>query len=194
MPKIRSVCAFCKQEFVKSQKYCSRECKDNGESIPKDILIDKIQSFYKLNGRIPVKREFESCKAARKTFGTWNNAIIAAGFDPNPVLFSKKHIAKDGHNCDSLAERIIDDYLFRRGIEHERSCPYPGNKGFSVDFKVRDYWIEYFGLTGEHKRYDELKIQKENLAKKYHLQLISIYPRHLYPTGKLDEILRPILT
>ena len=48
---------------------------------------------------------------AREIFGSWNNAVEAAGFKPNPVLFAEKHTADDGHHCDSLAEKIIDDWL-----------------------------------------------------------------------------------
>ena len=45
---------------------------------------------------------------ARYVFGTWNNAISAAGYKPNPVMFARHHIASDGHRCDSLAEKIIE--------------------------------------------------------------------------------------
>lgn len=193
-PGIRKACSFCGKQFVSREKYCSRICKDKGSSIPKDILINEIKNFYNIHNRIPLKREFESYHAIRGRFGTWNNAIIAAGFDPNPVLFSKKHIAKDGHKCDSLAERIIDDFLFRRGIIHERSVLYPGDKGLTVDFKIKDYWIEFFGLAGERKRYDVLRDLKIKLAKERNLKLISIYPKHLYQVGKLDEIFRPLLS
>jgi hypothetical protein len=48
----------------------------------------------------------------QQRFGSWNNAIRLAGFEPNSVIFSKKFLAKDGHVCDSYAEKIIDDWLF----------------------------------------------------------------------------------
>jgi hypothetical protein len=110
-------------------------------------------------------------KPVRKHFGTWNNVIRAAGFEPNPVMFANKHIANDGHKCDSLAEKIIDDWLYARKIEHKINVSYPGNCGFTVDFKVGDYWVEFFGLSGEHKRYDELKEKKLKLIIKFNLRL-----------------------
>lgn len=108
-------------------------------------------------------------------------------------MFAKKYIAKDGHTCDSLAEKIIDDWLARRGIAHKRSYPYPGNFGFSVDFKVGEYWIEFFGLYGQLRRYDELMKQKLKLINEYRLNLIAIYPKDLFPKSKLENKLNLLL-
>lgn len=155
----------------------------------REMLINEIITFVKKYKRIPLKREIPHYSAIRRRFGTWNNAIIAAGFEPNPVMFAKKYIANDGHRCDSLAEKIIDDYLFRRKIQHEINVPYPGHKGFTADFKIGDKWVEFFGLAGELKRYDQLKRRKMRLIKKYHLNLISLYPKDLFPVGKLQNIL-----
>lgn len=165
-------CAFCGKDF---------------KSIPAEELIFKIRTFVKKCGRIPLKREMLNYHAFRSRFGTWNNAIKTAGFDPNPVMFANKHIASDGHKCDSLAERIIDDWFYARQTEHERSTPYPGDYGLKVDFKVRDYWVEFFGLSGEHKRYDRLKRKKIRLAKKLNLKLVGIYPKDLFPKSRLAE-------
>ncbi len=186
----------CKQPIDWSRKYCSNACIPIRESrYTKEVIIHELQSFYKKSDRIPVKQELMKLnQVARNQFGTWNNAIVAAGFDPNPVMFAKHYIAKDGHKCDSFAERIIDDFLFRRGITHERSYPYPGNKGFTVDFKIGEYWVEFFGLAGQHKRYDQLKRQKEDLAKKLKLHIISIYPKDIFPKSSLEMILKPIFS
>ncbi|GAI04393.1 unnamed protein product, partial [marine sediment metagenome] len=82
----------------------------------KKHLITKIRKFYFKNGRIPLKREFNMYREYQQRFGSWNNAIKLAGFKPNQVIFSKKFIAKDGHICDSYAEQIIDDWLFKYKI------------------------------------------------------------------------------
>lgn len=191
------ICPTCKIEFKGDRKYCSKECiiypppPHKGKSkYTKQILIEMIQDFVKKNGRIPVKREFTTgYSAVRDIFTNWNNAIIAAGFDPNPVLFANHHIAKDGHKCDSFAEMIIDNYLFSRNIKHEVHAPYPEEKKYSADFKVGDCWIEFFGLAGDHRRYDELRKIKLKLAKKLKLKLIEIYPRDLFPKRNLQKIL-----
>ncbi len=132
-------------------------------------------------------------RPAREHFGTWNSAIKTAGFDPNPVMFAKKYIANDGHKCDSLAEKIVDDWFYARKIKHKVNIPYPGKNRLTVDFKIGEYWIEFFGLNGEHKRYDELKDKKLQLAKKYRLELIEIYPEHLFPKNKLNKVLAKLL-
>ena len=132
-------------------------------------------------------------KPARIAFGTWNKAVKAAGFKPNQLKFTHKYIANDKHVCDSLAEKIIDDWLFARKINHLRNFPYPGNQRFTVDFKVNDYWIEFFGLSGQLKRYDELKSLKIARAKKNHLKLIKIFPKDLFPDNHLDKTLKFLL-
>lgn len=152
-------------------------------------IIKSIKDFYFLHNRIPLKSEFLYTNPARKRFGSWNKAIKAAGFKPNPVMFTRKHKANDGHICDSLAEKIIDDWLYTKNIDHKRSIPYPGNIHLHVDFVVGNYWIEFFGLHGQHKRYDELRKEKLELAIKYNLKLIEIYPKDLFPDNKLEQIL-----
>lgn len=68
-------------------------------------LLQLLKDFAFKNNRIPTKRDFHSQHGAfLRVFGTWNKAIIEAGFIPNPVLFAKKYTANDGHRCDSLAE------------------------------------------------------------------------------------------
>lgn len=187
-PGKRKNCATCNKEFVSREKYCSVPCMTKGQTITKDEIIKKIREFHQQIGRIPLKREFHHARAARNRYGSWNNAIIAAGYEPNPVMFAKKYIAKDGHKCDSLAEKIIDDWLFAHNIDHKRRIEYPGNHSLNVDFVVGDYWVEFFGLAGEHKRYDELRLEKIKLVEKYRLKLIEIYPNHLFPKNKLNQI------
>lgn len=155
----------------------------------KDYIISKIQDFVVKNGRIPVKREMPGIyKPARNFFGTWNDAIKAAGFKPNPVMFADNCIANDGHICNSVAEKAIDDYLYEKGMIHERHHPYPEGI-YTADFKIGNIFIEYFGLAGEHKRYDELRLIKQRIAKKYKWKLIEIYPKDLYPKNSLKEII-----
>ena len=79
-------------------------------------------------------------------------------------------------------------------INHLRSVSYPGNPTLTADFIVEDYWIEFFGLHGEHKRYDELRKEKLQLVKEHNLKFIEIYPHHLFPKNKLSELLIPLIT
>lgn len=157
-----------------------------------DDLLTKIRDFYAVNGRIPLKREFNSWDVFAAKFGSWNNAIKEAGFETNPILFSKRFTAIDGHICDSFTEKIIDDWLTRNSIGHERHFRY-GNTKFTADFKIDpNIFIEFFGLAGVQKRYDENIEKKRQLAEKLGYQLIEVYPDDIYPSNKLETKLSVI--
>ena len=195
----------CIQLIDSNQTYCSRKCfrecvrlipplNKINPNIYANRVISKIKNFVRLYNRIPLKRELQNdYRPARIAFGTWNNAVKAAGFNPNQLKFTHKYIANDKHICDSLAEKIIDDWLYARKIKHQRNVYYPGQKRFKTDFKIGDYWFEFFGLEGQLKRYDELKKKKLHLIKKLNLKLIKIYPLDLFPKNKLDKVLKILL-
>jgi len=105
------------------------------------------------------------------------------------VLFADKHIAGDGHKCDSLTEKIIDDWLANKGIKHKRSVPYGHNTRFTCDFVIGDYFIEFLGLENNHKHYTEVAKEKRKLAKKHNINLIELRPNQVLPRIKLDEAL-----
>ena len=188
-PGIIHNCPICGSDFKSRQKFCSKRCQDLSLVVPSKTIVLKIKEFVGDNGRIPLKREITYYKAARARFGTWNKAIKAAGFDPNPVMFANRHIANDGHECDSFSEKIIDDWMFEKGIEHKRDVPYPGNKGFTCDFVIGNKWIEFFGLAGQHKKYDLLKRRKLNLVKRYNIDLVKLFPDDIFPQNKLNLVL-----
>ncbi len=187
------VCAYCGRNFKSREKYCSFKCKNLDALVSPEFLFGELNKFVVAEGRIPMKREFSHYHAVRSRFGTWNKFIAKAGYHPNPVLFSEKYVGKDGHVCDSFAEKIIDDWLFRRKIEHKRSVLYPGNYKFTCDFVVDKYWIEFFGLYESHKKYKQRCKQKINLARKYKLELIELYPKDLFPVGHIEDKLKFLL-
>jgi hypothetical protein len=149
-------------------------------------LIKKIRRFYLRNGRIPLKREFNMYREYQQRFGGWNKAIQLAGFATNPVIFSTKHIARDGHTCDSYAEKIIDDWLFGHQISHIKNYLYEGTK-MTADFAIGNIRLEYFGLAGESKLYDRTIQSKREFCKKENLRLIEVYPSDLFP-NRLSKI------
>ncbi len=154
----------------------------------KKELLDKIISFYKEHKRIPLKREFNMYHEYQIRFGSWNNAIRAAGFQPNPVIFSYKFIGKDGHSCDSFTEKIIDDWLYDCNIEHMRKFKYANTK-MTADFFIKpNIMVEFFGLAGVQKKYDAIIIRKKELAKKLNFQLIEIYPDDIFKKNRLGEL------
>lgn len=160
------------------------------EKYTKEDLINKIKYFYDENGRIPLKREFNMYKEYQRRFGSWNKAIRLAGFDPNPVVFAYKFISTDGHRCDSFSEKIIDDYLATKRIKHERNISYPESPKLRADFTVKGkVFIEFFGLAGEVKAYDELIDRKRTICVKNGITLLEIYPKDLFPVNRLDQVL-----
>ena len=178
-----------KQIGLENIVYCSPECRFlhlNDKN--KMRVITGIRDFFKKFDRIPLKNELPAlCSRGRHGFGSWNKAVTAAGFIPNKVIFSKKFTALDGHRCDSLSEKIVDDWLFTQNITHEVHARYPWKNGMSADFKVRDYWIEMFGLCGQLKKYDYLMATKLEKIKEYKLNLISLYLSDIFPTNHLES-------
>ena len=93
-------------------------------------------------------------------------------------------MAKDGHVCLSLGEKTIDDFLYSRGIPHDKEPSYPeGN--FRADFMVDGVLIEYLGLTGDPD-YDAKTKLKQRICRKHGLRLIAVYPSDLVSTKKLE--------
>lgn len=175
----------------KDKRFCSSECLSKFQRMSKytkQFVINIVQDFYHKHMRIPVKYELQYLyEPARKCFSTWNKAIEAAGFDTNPVLFAKHYVAKDGHKCDSLAEKIVDDWLFKRNILHRIHVPYPWNNGMKCDFLINNIWVELFGLEGQHNKYDELRRKKLKLVKKHNLKLLILSLKNVY-NGEIDKI------
>lgn len=157
-------------------------------------VLKKIQSFFRAHGRIPLKCEFNMYHTCKRLFGGWNNAVVAAGFEPNPVYFAKRVKARDGHQCDSFLECVIDDWLSRRGITHTRHFRY-GHTRMTADFFMSpNFVVEFFGLAGVQRQYDQLIQAKRSFCKRHGYQLIQIYPDDLLPKDRLSELLGFLLT
>lgn len=128
-------------------------------------------------------KECGSVKQYKEVFGSWFLALHSAGVlkgGTRPTSRGTHCLSEDGHFCHSLAERAIDDWLFRRGIPHEREPSYPGS-GFRADWKVdvdggrERIFIEYLGLTG-NSDYDDKTQAKIALAREHGVHLIMIKP------------------
>lgn len=182
------------KKSAKSRTFYSRE-----------KLIEKIKDFVQSEGRIPTKNEFVRNSSYpdyvtyRDYFGTWNNAIKAAGYIPNERwFFGEKIYAKDGHSCNSISEVIIDNWLFTNHIPHKREYLYPeGN--YRCDFVVNGIFIEFFGLVNAPKvssKYNQIISKKRKLCKKFRIPLIELFEKDLYNLdlslgGKLKKTKNP---
>jgi hypothetical protein len=187
---------------------------------PKEEFLDNLRILHKLLGQIP-PRDFVSSSFISKIsrsreealaiishirmmkrnvymydLPNWLSILCEAGILEEPVLkagMGYQCIAKDGHICLSLTEKIIDDYFSDNQILHEKEPLYPKDPLLNpsglmrADWKIEEnVYIEYFGLAGNGE-YDIRIAEKKELANKYGISLICLYPRDEYSLG---EILR----
>ncbi len=196
--KLRSksnFCNSCGKKIASAHKYCSPSCWGYDHQISKEKLISNLRILYKKLGRTPTRREFKSFTACVSCFGSWNNAVLAAGLIPNRSLNQRmykrrKCISIDGHLCDSVSELLIDNWLYKNKINHQKSTPYPKGK-FVADWSLSsNILIEYFGLANDSRRYDEEIKKKQAICRETRITLIEIYSQDLFPEIKLEEILK----
>lgn len=134
----------------------------------------------------------------KKKFGSWFKALVESNVLPNGHLKSTRGIrciAKSGNECNSLDELFVDNWLFENNIISIKEPMYPSHPIYNVlgrrraDWKVNDYFIEYFGLKGE-EAYDKKTQEKLLLVDSLNLKLISIFPSDLSNLSEKLSILK----
>ncbi|MGA2300735.1 MAG: hypothetical protein ABSG77_08570 [Candidatus Acidiferrum sp.] len=131
----------------------------------------------------------------KELFGSWFHALLEAGLLDDGARRTTRGtqcLAKDGHICFSLGEKTIDDLLHASRISHDREPRYPDGN-LRADFVVNGVFIEYFGLAGDPD-YDLKTKQKQEHCKKHRINLISVYPKDLVSSKKLEKIIVAGLT
>lgn len=142
-------------------------------------------SFVKLLMDMP------SIDVYEKTFGSWFKTLLRVGIlEEGSQRLSRgiRCIANDGHECNSLAEKTIDDWLHSHNIHHEKEPRYPYHFRLNpyklrADWKVQDILIEYAGLMDEPDYAAKMKAKQE-VAEEFGLSLIIIRPEDIL---NLDE-------
>lgn len=112
-------------------------------------ILDNIPE-KKRNEAISLMKDMHSFDQYKLTFGSYFKALVEAGIldeGARRETFGTRCIAEDGHECLSLGELHIDNWLFRNGIPHKREVEYPGDKSYRADWGVNRYIIEYWGLN-----------------------------------------------
>lgn len=197
------ICEQCGKKYRKStnnKKYCSRECRVEATRYSPEELLDIIKKYFKKLKRVPSRRELSRGvnEACRKCFGTWNKAVLAAGFTPNRSHSDRMYKraiarAKDNHLCDSISELLIDNWLYKNNILHEKNAHYP-NTNHKADWKIfyknKEIFVEYFGLANDSPRYDHSIKEKFSICNENKIPLIPIYPKDLYPKNFLEHNLK----
>lgn len=199
------ICAKCGKKWQGNtgRKYCSIECKRTAlRTYTPQQLIEIIRKRgYELK-RVPAKRELrEIANYCVVAFGSWNNAIKAAGFVANRShddrMYKRVNAkALDGHLCDSISELLIDNWLYKNNIPHSRDASYP-NTHHKADWEIlsqnQKTFIEYFSLANDSPRYDRAIEEKKKLCSKNKIKLIPIYHWELYPKRRFEEKIKGFL-
>lgn len=191
-------CKYCGSNTRGSKKYCSMKCWGKDHEISREEIIKRLLILSTKLNRSPTRRECGYHRSCTKHFGSWNNALIAAGLEPNRSLNQKmykrrKCFAKDGHICNSVSELIIDNWLFKNQISHKKEIKYPVGK-FKADWLIENnVLVEYFGLAHDSKRYDEDISKKRLISKEAGIKLVEIYSKDIYPKDNLIQIFKEFL-
>ncbi len=191
-----SNCKNCEIKFfIKNNKkmFCSKLCYLSFKEsllLTKEEVLKELREFYNKFSTSPSsKMNCKLCSSAKKHFGSWNKAVIAAGLPINKKWICKKNLqCKDGHKADSISEMLIDNWLFENNILHERFKQYPVGK-YTCDFYLpeKKLYVEYFGLMDNHKDYDKTIEIKRNIMIENNLNLVEITAKDLYPTISLKK-------
>lgn len=151
---------------------------DTLRRVPRERRAEVILHLWKMR----------SAREYKEKFGSWLEALVAAEVLDDgcyPTGKGTRCLARDGHECRSLEERQIDDWLCDEGIPHTIEPPYPyhselnPNERSRADWEVEGVFIEYWGLVGD-REYDRRMRVKRELAEKSDIVLIEIYPDDLY--------------
>ena len=142
--------------------------------------------------QLPALMELFACRpeswAFKEHFGGWLEALIACGALPDGAYRTGRGtrcLARDGHQCASLGERLIDDLLYAEGIPHEREPVYQGSR-MRADFLIGGTYVEYLGLAGRAD-YDQRTDHKRAWCAERAIPLLLITPPELSDVQTLRE-------
>ena len=116
-------------------------------------------------------------------FGSWLQALVLAGILEDGAQQTSRGvrcIAIDGHVCNSLSEKTVDDWLYSHEISHEKEPLYPYHFRLNpyelrADWKVENVLIEYAGLMNEPDYAAKIRAKQE-IAGEFGLVLIILQP------------------
>lgn len=135
----------------------------------------KVEWFLSLLKRLP------DPELINVRFGSYFKLLLKSGLLPEGtrrMRLGTWTLAKDGDMCFSLAERDIDDWLFKNKIKHTKEVKYPGSD-MRCDWEIfvdgKRIFIEYFGLMNQ-KTYAAKAELKKQIAEANQIQLVGILP------------------
>lgn len=177
---------------------CKKVKEENKPENFKNIIIDKgfkcLTCGYETDGKL-------FCK---KCYAKYHNKEIIIKIKnckeivPLDDFYEGYYECEDGHVVKSMAEREIDDYLFRNNIKHGYEIPLPliDDNGKKItlhpDFCIFDekgnplYYIEYWGYDDTNRDYTKTKKFKMPLYKKSGITLINVNAKYDIRTLKAN--------
>jgi len=187
-----SICPKCFKKAFKDYKRGSKKTQLS-RLYELFIFIEEIPTqdfsnlFYLFNDEESILNLFKiflklrTPEGYKKDFGSFFAALVASGILPEgsrKLTIGTMVLAEDGHLCLSIAEKEVDDFLFKHQIQHDKEVHYPNSK-MRTDWEIykNDHriFIEYFGLMNNpdyaKKTQYEIKLAKENS-----IELIELYP------------------
>lgn len=204
---IKKECLTCGKHFKvvkgKNKICCSKRCSSiynfGASPYTKEDVVNTILKIKEETGLTPQIRDCSRRLeyAAVRFFGTWNKVMKECGLKPNHSKYQKIRLTcKDGHVADSISEKIIDEWLFAKGVKHEKNKKYP-NSNRDCDFYLNDSdtWVEYFGLSGGNiEEYEIGILEKRKIALNNGFKFIEITPKDLYEDEEdYDKVLERII-
>ena len=143
---------------------------------------------------IRVLQHKPTVRRVKKLYGSWLKALVESGLledGKRKTARGTQCLAKDGHICYSLAEKTIDDYLYRHNIKHEKEPGYPASN-MRADFRIGPAFVEYFGLHGDPE-YDAKTKRKTALCMEHGITLISLFPKDVVDRKSMEKKLATVL-
>ncbi|TVY09982.1 homing endonuclease associated repeat-containing protein [Paenibacillus cremeus] len=137
----------------------SKEAKYGKQTMSEEFLINELKRFsYKYNKTPYINgmnkdKEFPSSTVFEDRFGSWNNALIAAGFELNSLkVYDKEYLMKEA----------IDFY------EKNNRSPYYNELSFSSNI-IRHYWPSWNEFLIDcnlpiNKNYHSLKTKEDGIT------------------------------
>ena len=131
----------------------------------KENIIESIQRFHKENNKVPRNRDFgsnvnyPSATTVEKYFGSWNNAIEAAGF--TVISNTKSKIIRREWTKRQILEAIRKFYIINKNIPSAKD--FRGNSNYPSGVTVQNHFgswnkgIEAAGFVPktQNKRYKD---------------------------------------
>lgn len=188
--KVMKVCKTCGIEFdcipskQHEKKFCSFHCKNTEKNISEkeliELYVNQNMSAESVGYILGYSESF-----VFKHLKLYGIQIRQAG---NAGSIE----CEDGTLVRSSYEKIFSDKLNENNIEYEYDCNLPFHRNYLTDFKVKDVYIEIWGIVGRES-YNERRRVKQALYKENDLKLINIFPEDFKDIdNKITELKRLI--